>query len=230
MSGPSAGAPIELVCLDLAGTTVADEGAVDAAFERALDDLGVRPGAERRRMARHVRDTMGTSKIEVFGALFGDETRARAANEAFESAYADAIGAGGARPIRGAAECLAALRAGGLRLALTTGFSPRTRELLVDSLGWGPLVDLALSPADAGRGRPFPDMILTAVLRLGISSVGAVAVVGDTRADMQSGRRAGASVVVGVLTGADDRSRLVAAGATDVIDSVVSLPPLVGLG
>ena len=79
--------PIELVCLDMAGTTVADDGAVAAAFAAALDELGVAAGAERRRMNAYVRDTMGTSKIEVFRALFDGEQRARSANEAFEAAY-----------------------------------------------------------------------------------------------------------------------------------------------
>jgi phosphonatase-like hydrolase len=222
--------PVELVCLDMAGTTVADDGAVDGAFGRALDEVGVAPGPGRERMAAYVRDTMGTSKIDVFRALLGDEDRAGAANEAFEAAYDAAVRAGGVRPLTGAPECLGALRAAGLRVALTTGFSPRTRDLLVDSLGWAPLVDLALSPADAGRGRPFPDMILTAVLRLGVTSVGAVAVAGDTRADMMSGRRAGAATVVGVLTGSDDRARLEGAGATHVLDSVAGLPGLLGVG
>jgi phosphoglycolate phosphatase-like HAD superfamily hydrolase len=40
-------------------------------------------------------------------------------------------------------------------------------------------------------------MVLTAVLRVGIGDVRAVAVVGDTSYDMLAGRRAGASAVVG---------------------------------
>jgi len=220
---------VELVCLDLAGTTVADDGAVERAFARALEVAGVAPGPEREQMAAYVRDTMGTSKIEVFAALLGDPDRAQAANEAFEAAYDDTVRAGGVAPLPGAVECLGALRAGGLRIALTTGFSPHTRDLVLDALDWVPLVDLALSPADAGRGRPWPDMILPALVRLGISAVGAVAVVGDTRADMTAGRRAGAAVVAGVLTGADDRARLLGAGATHVIDSVAALPALLGL-
>ncbi len=230
MSGPAPLEAVELVCLDMAGTTVADDGAVDRAFARALGAAGVDPGPERQRMTAYVRDTMGTSKIEVFGALFGDPDRARRANEAFEAAYEATVGAGGVGPLPGAVECLGALRAAGLRIALTTGFSPHTRDLVLDSLGWAPLVDLALSPADAGRGRPHPDMILTALLRLGVSAVGAVAVAGDTRADMTAGCRAGAGVVAGVLTGADDRARLLGAGATHVLDSVADLPGLLGLG
>ena len=74
-----------------------------------------------------------------------------------------------------------------------------------------------------GRGRPYPDMILTCVLRLGIDDVRAVAVAGDTESDIRSGLAAGASIVAGVLTGAHDRDRLLAAGATHVLDSVAEL-------
>lgn len=86
-----------------------------------------------------------------------------------------------------------------------------------------------MSPAEAGRGRPHPDMVLTAVLRLGIGDVRAAAVVGDTSYDMLAGRRAGASAVAGVRTGAHDVDSLVSGGATDVLDSVAGLPGLLRL-
>jgi|SRR6185437_1333365 len=214
---------IQLACLDMAGTTVADDGLVDRAFDDALDRLRVAP-ADRRRMATYVRDTMGTSKIEVFRALFGDEDRAQRANAAFEAAVGDQVRSGAVRPLPGAADAVDRLRSAGVKVALTTGFSPDTRRLVLRALGWETLADLSLSPADAGRGRPYPDMILTAVVRLGVDSVQAVAVAGDTEVDMVSGRRAGASVVAGVLTGADGRDRLVRGGATVVLPSVADLP------
>jgi phosphonatase-like hydrolase len=220
---------VQLACLDLAGTTVADDGVVARAFDAALDELAVVAGPERDRMAEYVRTTMGTSKIEVFRALFGDEARARAANAAFEAAFDDLVRRGAVRPLPGAAETVGALRSAGVRVALTTGFSVPTRRRLLDALGWADLADLALSPADAGRGRPYPDMILAAVVRLGIDSVQAVAVAGDTEADMASGVRAGASVVAGVLTGTGDADALWRGGATAVLDSIADLPDLLGL-
>lgn len=215
---------IELVCLDMAGTTVEDGGAVQRAFMAALDALEV-PSEQRPGMLGYVRDTMGSSKIEVFRALLGDDERARAANRAFETAYESEIDE--VRAIPGAEETIGSFRSNGVRVAFTTGFSSRTRDLLLDALGWASIADLALSPSDAGRGRPFPDMVLTAVLRLGIDSVQAVAVAGDTAADVSAGLRAGASVVAGVLTGSDDRTRLHNAGATHIVDSVVTLPRVV---
>jgi phosphoglycolate phosphatase len=68
-----------------------------------------------------------------------------------------------------------------------------------------------------------------AVMRLGADSVQAVAVAGETEADMTTGIRAGASVAAGVPTGTGDRTRLPAAGATDILDSVAELPGLVGI-
>jgi phosphoglycolate phosphatase-like HAD superfamily hydrolase len=61
---------------------------------------------------------------------------------------------------------------------------------------------------------------------LEIDEVGAVAVVGDTASDLVAGRRAGAGIVVGVLTGAHDRAELEAVPPTRVLGSVAELPDL----
>jgi phosphonatase-like hydrolase len=218
---------IEVAVIDMAGTTVRDGGLVELAFQDAAEAVGL-PVDER--MLHYVRSTMGESKIVVFEHLVaGDRSRAEAANAAFEEAYAARVASGGAQPIPGAPEAFARLRSAGVRVALTTGFSPATQRLLIDSLGWPGLVDLWLAPADAGRGRPFPDLALTALMRLGGSRVQALAVVGDTSADMRCGVNAGAGLVVGVLGGAHDEPSLRAAGATDVVASIAGLPELLGV-
>lgn len=223
MSAP----PVTLACLDLAGTTVKDDGAVEAAFLDALAAAGVAEGDPRRAaMLGYVRATMGTAKIEVFRALLGDEAGAQRANAAFEVAYGARVDAGAVTPLPGAEDTVRALRAAGVKVALLTGFSAPTRDRLIAALGWRHLADLLVCPSEAGRGRPAPDMVLTAVLRLEVDDVAAVAVAGDTAADMQSGRRAGARLVVGVLTGTDDAARLLEAGATHLLDSIAGLPAL----
>ena len=222
--------PIELAVLDMAGTTVADDGTVEEAFTRAMAEQGIDPSTDRFDAAlEHVRVTMGSSKIEVFRHVFGgDEGRAAAANTGFERAYDDAVRQRGAEPIPGALDVIRGLRGGGVKVCLTTGFSPVTRDLLLDALGWRGEIDLALSPADAGRGRPWPDLVLAAVIRLEVSDVRAVATAGDTASDLWAGWRAGASVVVGVLTGAHDRATLAEAPHTHLVDSIQDLPPLLG--
>lgn len=222
---------IKLVVLDMAGTTVSDDGLVLQAFDAAATAVGLPvTGAERDTARQYVLDTMGQSKIEVFRALFGDEERAQNANAAFEAAYENAID-GGVTAIPGAEAAITALRDAGVRVALTTGFSAGTQQRILDALGWNGLADLVLAPGGGGRGRPYPDLVLNALLRTGIDDVAVndvaqVAVIGDTGNDVLSGRRAGASIVVGVLTGAHDRDALLAAGATHVLDSVADLPGL----
>lgn len=216
-----------LACLDMAGTTVSDEGAVLAAFGRALDTVGIEDGTpERENATAYTIETMGRSKIEVFRAITGDERAAQRANSAFEAAYLDSLDAGGAAPVDGAAEAIRNLRENGTKVALTTGFSVETREALLDSLGWHDLTDLVLSPSDAGRGRPYPDMILTAVIRLCVDDVRQVAVAGDTTSDVLSGHRAGAGTVAGVLTGAHRESDFATVPHTHVLASITDLPTL----
>jgi phosphonatase-like hydrolase len=219
---------IRLACLDMAGTTVQDGGAVMEAFGSAMDAVGIEQGtAQRQRAVAYTLETMGQPKIEVFRTLTGDEGRARLANETFEQAYLEQIRAGGALPVEGAEEAIGELREAGVRVCLTTGFSATTRDVLLESLGWSELVDLALSPADVGRGRPYPDMILTALVRLGVDHVRQIANVGDTASDVLSGVRAGASISAGVLTGSHGEAELRAAGATHVLRSVADLPALI---
>jgi len=208
---------IPLVVFDMAGTTVLDDGLVGRAFRRAL------PGATPA-MVDHVRATMGQSKIVVFRELLRDEAAAQRANAAFEDAYAALVADGHCAPVPGAAEVIAGLRANGARIAFSTGFSRATQHVVLSALGWTDLADFTTTPAEAGRGRPYPDMVLAAVLGLGLADVREVAVVGDTPSDVLAGLRSGARVVVGVLTGAGSRAELADAGATYVLDSIRDLP------
>ncbi|MEU6581388.1 phosphonatase-like hydrolase [Nocardia sp. NPDC046763] len=217
---------IELAVLDMAGTTVADDGLVERAFEAAITAAGLpAEGPEREAARKFVQDTMGQSKIRCFRTLLGDEDRAQLANRAFEAAYAEFAEAG-VNPIPGAAEAISALRAAGIKVALTTGFSRETQDKLLKALGWNDIADLALVPSDAGRGRPYPDMVLTAVLRLEADAVDRVAVLGDTSSDIATGLAAGARIVAGTLTGAHTEEQLRAAGATHVVPSVTEFAQL----
>jgi phosphonatase-like hydrolase len=217
--------PISLAVLDMAGTTVRDDGTVEHAFWEALSAVGVNPEAH----LDTVRTSMGQSKIEVFRRVLGDETRAQLANARFEDAYDAAVSRGDVEALPGAETAFAALQAAGIRICLTTGFSSHTQEHIVDVLGWRDAVDLALAPdADGGlRGRPYPDLVLAAVLRLGIDDVRSVAVAGDTANDLVAGTRAGASIVAGVLTGAHDHQQLCTAPHTHVLHGIDEFPAIV---
>ena len=94
---------ITIACLDMAGTTIADDGSVLAAFSAALARFGPAEGTPAYAEAmRTVHATMGQSKIDVFRQILGDEASAWQANEVFEERYADAVrGRPGQRAARG---------------------------------------------------------------------------------------------------------------------------------
>lgn len=220
-------AKISVLCLDMAGTTVKDDGTVMDAFTAALRS---QPVSDFDAAMTYVRATMGQSKIEVFRHLLQTEEQARQANKTFEASYADAVRAGKIEAMPGAADLFAACRDAGIKVCLSTGFSPATRDAVIDALGWRDAVDLVLSPADAGRGRPWPDMPLAALTRLGGGSVHELAVAGDTVSDVESGLRAGAGLTVGVLSGESTREELSGVpertglpGAPLILDSVAGL-------
>ena len=215
---------ITVACLDMAGTTVRDDGTVMEAFTAAITEQHLPADVYDRAMTA-VRSSMGQSKIEVFRRILGDEASARKANEAFEDHYAAAVRGGAIEPVPGAEDTLMRLRDSGIRICLATGFSPATRDAIIAELGWGKLIDLALSPADAGRGRPWPDLPLTALLFLQGGAVSELAVAGDTASDVESGLRAGAAIVAGVLTGASSRADLEQAGAPLILDTIAGILP-----
>ncbi|WP_158167074.1 phosphonatase-like hydrolase [Mycolicibacterium smegmatis] len=222
-------APITLVVFDMAGTTVEDSGLVQRSFLAADSHAGLsKTDADRDEMLRYVTETMGQSKITVFRHLArGNEEQAQTANKEFERCYAQLVAEGNCSPIPGVEDLMVSLRSAGVKTALTTGFAKETQSAIVDALGWTQLADVVLCPGAGVRGRPFPDMPLTALMRTETESVHNMIVVGDTASDVISGLRAGARAAVGVLTGAHDADQLWAAGATHVLDSVAALPELI---
>src|ERR1035438_9093109 len=95
---------ITIACLDMAGTTVSDDGSVMAAFSAALERFGpARDTLAYTEAMQTVDMTMGQSKIDVFRHILGDEATAQHANDVFEEHYAAEVAAGrGTAPPRGA--------------------------------------------------------------------------------------------------------------------------------
>ena len=85
------------------------------------------------------------------------------------------------------------------------------------------IADLALCADDAPRGFPWPDLVLTAMLRLGTPDVREVAMVSATENGLLSGWRAGARIVVAI----DSGGRGPQVGATHVLENVAALPDLI---
>jgi phosphoglycolate phosphatase len=228
MNGATEKPGIKLACCGLIGTVVPDEGLIERCFAEAIATQGVVSGtsAFARRMAQ-VHQARGQSPGDVLRLLFPDnEARAQAAQLAFDRALRDAIRRVVIQPVPGAVQVLEQLREAGCKIAVLTSLPRRVADAILDAAGLRPSIDAALSAQDAPRGFPAPDLVLTAVLQTGTEAVADVAVIHSTGAGVDSGRRAGASVVAGVLTGPHSAARLRAAGATHILGSIADVPAL----
>ena len=222
----SSATPVTLLCCGLLGVTADDGGILERAFTEAFATQGIVPGtAAYARSMVHVHQTRGQSAVDVFRALFPDAPgRAEAATLAFDRSYRLAVDRSGLAPMPGASEALQQIRDSGVRVCFITGLSRGLLGLVLDTLGWWRQVDLVLCPEDAPRGYPWPDPMLCAMLRLGVTDVRETAYAGGTESGILCGRRAGAEIVAGILTGGHTRDRLHRAGATHLLGSFAELP------
>jgi phosphoglycolate phosphatase len=224
----SGATPVSLVCCGLIGTIVSDGGMVDRAYAEAIGTQGVVTGtAAYARCMAQVHRARGQSTAEVLRAMFPDsQARGQAAQLALDRSFSDAVGRTGVTAAPGAEDALEKLAGAGIRVCVITSFSRRTLTLVLDTLGWWDRINLALSPDDVPRGCPWPDLILAAMLRLGVTDVRETAVAHDTQNGVLAGRRAGAGIVAGVLAGTHSTDRLRQGGATHLIPSIANLPEL----
>jgi phosphoglycolate phosphatase len=222
----SSATPVTLLCCGLLGVTADDGGILERAFTEAFATQGIVPGtAAYARSMVHVHQTRGQSAVDVFRALFPDAPgRAEAATLAFDRSYRLAIDRSGLAPMPGASDALQQIRGSGVRVCFITGLSRGLLGLVLDTLGWRRQVDYVLCPEDTPRGYPWPDPVLCAMLRLGVTDVRETAYAGGTESGILCGRRAGAQIVAGILTGGHTRERLQRAGATHLLGSFAELP------
>jgi phosphonatase-like hydrolase len=218
-------ADIRLAVLDMAGTTVRDDGEVPRAFSRALMEAGIHVTAAQLVTIR------GSSKREAVKRLVpAGPDRNRIANAiyaSFRQHLTESYDRHGITPIHGATSVFAWLRGCGIRVALNTGFDRDITNLLITALGWQDGVDAVVCGDDVEHGRPAPDLIFKAMERTRVDNPQQVLNVGDTTLDLQAGSAAGVALNVGVLSGAHDREMLATAPHTHLIDSIADLRSVV---
>ncbi len=196
---------IELVALDMAGTTVDEGGAVYAALHDAVAAEGASVSEAQ------VQEWMGTDKRVALTALVRlgggpdlDEADVERAYATFRELLAERYRQDPPSPITGVTEALASLQSAGVKVALTTGFARDVADPLLETLGWhegGDLIDTMVCVDEVASGRPAPYLIFRAMERTRTHRVDRVLAAGDTVVDLEAGTNAGAAAVVGVGTG-----------------------------
>jgi phosphonatase-like hydrolase len=221
---------IKLAIFDVAGTTAKDDGLVVKAFQLALGVVGVVPGSSQmQEMTNYVNATMGERKMDVFLHLLGgDKMKANLVHEKFIASYIQLVKDGELEEFDGITPFFVELRSKNIGIAITTGFPREILDVIIDGLNWRRIIDISVAASEVSYGRPAPDMIFKAMqgfdLAKGINLIASeIAVIGDTRSDMESGTAAGAESVVGVASGAHTKDELIKAGATDVLDFATDL-------
>ncbi|MCR3721275.1 MULTISPECIES: phosphonatase-like hydrolase [Prauserella salsuginis group] len=220
-----------LAVLDIAGTTVDEQGAVYTALEGAVRAAGASPSTT------DIQCWMGADKKEAIAGLLENGTGQPPHPSVVESGFTDfharldaAYRSRPPRPLPGVPEAIAALRAADIKVALTTGFDRSVVDGLLDTIGWtSGVLDAVVCVDDVPAGRPAPYMIFRAMERTGVQAVADIVVAGDTRRDLEAGHNAGAGTIVGVLTGGYDVTDLGAVPHTHLLPSVADLPGLLGV-
>ncbi len=248
----------KLVILDWAGTSV-DYGcfAPVNAFDRAFRACGIEPTVD------EIREPMGMLKLDHIKTMLkmprlhelwikehGTEPDDAAAEEIyriFEEALMLSL-ADYAKPKPGTLETVEKLRAMGISIGSTTGYTDAMMDVVARRAaeqGYEP--DALFTPdAVGGLGRPYPYMIYANMRKFEIASVSEVIKVGDTVSDIKEGLNAGVRSL-GVLEGSsvlgltedeydalaesekkllldEARQKLLKAGATDVLLNLSELP------
>ena len=225
MSGPPA---VSLVCCDLASIVI-DSTVVERAFAEAIATQGIVVGTQDyvRSMVRLDR-ARGCPPADVLRDLFeSDQPRAQAASLAFDRSFRAAAERFGVAAPSEVAAALGKLAGSGTKICLLSALSRDASSEILGRLRQQGLTDLALCADEAPRGFPWPDLVLTAMLRLGVTDVREVAVVSATENGVLSGYRAGVRIVAGVGRGSWRPAALLKAGATHVLDNITALPDLV---
>jgi phosphonoacetaldehyde hydrolase len=193
---------IPAVFLDWAGTAV-DHGSI--APVHALEDIFLEYGVTaprplvRRHMGLakkdHIRKLLEEPYIqEQWAAVYyapPQESDVAAMYAGFEPQMMEVL-AGYATVISGVVETVEALRARGIKIAGTTGYTrPMLDRLETMAAAQGYRTDRSLAPEDAGGGRPFPWMCYRLAMDLHIYPLFNCVKIGDTESDMAEGLNAG---------------------------------------
>lgn len=216
---------ISLVALDIAGTTVAEGGAVYRVLAEVVAEHGT-PAS-----SADIKKWMGADKRAALVALTGDPDAAEELHARFVTRLQETYAAHPPAPVDGVVETFARLRAAGVQVALTTGFDRQVTDPLLAALDWqvGRDVDAVVCAPEVAAGRPEPHMINRAMELTGVTDPARVLTAGDTVLDVRAGLASGASIVVAVLSGAQDRAELTPENPTHVLDDVTGIPALIGL-
>lgn len=214
---------IALAVLDMAGTTVVDNGEIEDCFLEACQQTGLNVTREQ------INSMMGWSKIAVFqtfwrrklGAEHPDlEDKVEESYNAFRDLLEAHYESAELFPTEGALETMAWLRKNGVKVVLNTGFYREVTDIILEKLGWDEgldenhvaigqsVIDMSITSDEVEKGRPHAYMIYKAMKQFGITDPKKVLKVGDTPVDLAEGKTAKCLFSLAVTNGSHTEAEL----------------------
>ena len=237
---------IQLVTLDMAGTTVTDHHEVEACFAEAARQTGLTVSNER------ILAMQGLHKYFVFQTLWEEilgtrthpewQTRVDKSYNAFTDVLENHYLTHDLTPTEGCLELFDFLHKKNIQIALTTGFYRKVCDIILKKLGWleglneqrvgnaSTLIQASITSDEVEKGRPAPFMIQKAMRLLGVHNPKAVINVGDTPSDIQSGFAAGCQMSLAVTNGTHSAEQLAPHQPTQLIGSLQEVIQLIDSG
>lgn len=249
---------ISCVIMDWAGTAVdfgcfaplnaflkvfSEEKSIDITYRQAREPMGLLK-------IDHIKAILSMPEVrEKFRTRYGRDWNMDDVNEMYRSFEMHLFASlrDFTTPIPGVLETMERLRAKGIKIGSTTGYTQAMMDVVrPDAAAKGYVVDNLVTPDHLPAGRPAPYMIYRNMIDLAIPSVDNVVKVGDTIADIKEGLNAKVCSI-GIVTGSNEmglteeeygrypadrlselkravRQRMLDAGADFVLDNITELP------
>ncbi|EJL75092.1 HAD-IA family hydrolase [Chryseobacterium populi] len=200
---------IELLVLDMAGTTINEDNVVYKTLMNAVNDYGYQVSLE-----KVLSSCAGMEKLEAISSLLkeigGKEEEAPAIFESFSDQLKEAYRNLNVQPINGVENFLIKMRSGNKKIVLNTGYTSEIAQQLLDKLGWkeNRHYDALITADDVSESRPSPEMIYLAMKKFNIIEPEKVLKAGDSVIDIEEGKNAGCGLTIAVLSGAQSKTEL----------------------
>ena len=220
---------IKLAVFDMAGTVVNEDNVVYKTLQKAINERGFQltlafvlehgAGKEKHQAIKDIiKADIGSVDAEMAASIFEDFKVLL--NEAYHKLEVGSYD--------GVEQMLLSLKENGIKVALNTGYDSKTAHLLLNKMHWtkGKQYDVLVTADDVVLGRPNPDMIVEAMMKLNVHDEELVLKAGDSIIDIEEGKNANCGVTIGVTTGAHTRHQLLSANPTHVLDSLTELRQL----
>ncbi|MEM0938710.1 MAG: HAD hydrolase-like protein [Bacteroidota bacterium] len=222
---------IKAVVFDIAGTTINEGDIVYQSVRNALQLFGFDFPLQ-----KVIMEVGGMSKKEGITKLIMENYPDRHSKklldkifhcfiEGLEERY---LGDPSITEMEGATDLFQWLKSKDIMVALNTGYSRSTADILMERMQWKKhmLIDTIITSDEVEKGRPEPNMINEIANEFQLLPA-SMAKVGDTLVDIQEGHNAGCSVIVGITSSKYDKEALLNIGATHAIDQLAELKELI---